>query len=111
MRSRFASVFALIALVSTTALADPFARARNDIDKFCEMKADCIAAQRKQMGHFVTMMAGFEDPGNRNARECMTIGKRGKYIDWTAASSCLRKRVKGKPIGGRSFSPQPATPR
>lgn len=96
---------AALAVTPTAAAADPFARARSDITTFCKNEAKCIAAQRKQLGHFVTMMGGFNDPGNRTARACMTKGKRGKFVDWTVAADCMRQATKGKPLGGTISPP------
>lgn len=78
---------------------DPFARARADISTFCKGGRSCIAKQRDELGHFVTMMAAFSDPGHANARRCMIAGKRGRHIDWTVATPCLRAAVRGRQIG------------
>lgn len=79
---------------------DPFAKARGDIDVYCRGRpAGCVIEQRKQMAHFATMMAGFNDQENRNARRCMTKGKRGRFIDWTVAATCMRQAVKGRMVG------------
>jgi len=89
----------------SAAHADPFARARIDITTFCKGDANCIAAQRKQLGHFVTMMGGYDDPGNRTAKACMMQGKREKHVDWVLAAGCMRQAIKGKPIGATITPP------
>lgn len=59
----------------------------------------CTARQNSEMAHFVKMMAGFR-LSRAEVRACMERGKRGRYIDWTVATPCLRQKVKGRPIGG-----------
>lgn len=83
--------------------ADPFARARADAGKYCAATrpaaevAACTKRQKSELGYFVTMLAGFDNKAAAGA--CMKSGKRGRYIDWTAATPCLRKANKGRGIG------------
>jgi len=90
----------LWALLLAASSGDPFARARADVVAFCQGRpAGCAAEQRRQLGHFATMMAGFSDPGQRTARRCMIAGKRGRFVDWTVAVGCMRKAVTGRRVG------------
>lgn len=97
-------------MLMLAAAGDPWARPRADAARFCAGQhggnaaavAKCTTAQKRELGYFVTMMTGFEDPGQVIARRCMTSGKRGKFVDWTVATPCMRKAMKGKPIGPRS---------
>jgi hypothetical protein len=89
----------LVLILFATAGTDPFASARNDIDVFCHGASTCIERQRSEMGHFVTMMAAFKDPGLRTAKRCMSSGKKGPYVDWTIATPCMRRAVKGQRVG------------
>lgn len=78
-----------------------FARARADNLAYCRSihaGSDCAARQNREMGHFVTMMAGF-DFRKGEPKVCMQRGKRGRYVDWTVATSCLRAYVKGRALG------------
>jgi len=97
-------------MLMLAAAGDPWARPRADAARYCETRhgadaaavATCTTAQKRELGYFVTMMAGFEDPGQTIARRCMTNGKRGKFVDWTVSTPCMRKAMKKKPIGSRS---------
>ena len=83
---------------------DPFARARNEITPFCRQTSGnvraCVVTQKQALARFVTIMAGFSDPGHRTALKCMRLGKRGRYIDWPVAKQCMQSAAKGVPIGG-----------
>lgn len=97
------------AMVLMLAMAgDPWARPRADAARFCEARhgtgpaaARCTDAQKRDLASFVKMMVGFEDPGQKTARRCMNSGKRGKFVDWTIATPCLRQAAKGRPLGSR----------
>lgn len=97
-------------ILMLAAAGDPWARPRADAARYCEARhgtdaaaaANCTTAQKRELGNFVKMMAGFEDPAQATARRCMTSGRRGKFIDWTVASPCLRQAVKGLPVGSRT---------
>jgi hypothetical protein len=82
--------------------ADPFAAPRADIPRYCasigQGKA-CESKQKSEMGYFVTILAGFPVT-QAEALACMKKGKRGKFVDWTVATPCLRATVKGRRIGG-----------
>lgn len=99
MRNYFLLFLAFVLPSGALADNDPFARARAEISTFCKGEQSCIAMQRKELGHFVTMMAAFNDPGHAVARRCMGAGKRGRQIDWTVATPCMRQAVKGRQIG------------
>ncbi len=95
-------------MLMLAAAGDPWARPRADAAKFCAERhsnaaaaVQCTDTQKRELGRFVTMMAGFDDPGMADARRCMTSGKRGKFIDWTVATPCLRQASRGKRLGGR----------
>ena len=95
----------VVLLETSVEARDPFARARNDIPKFCKANqpsrlATCAAEQKEGLGRFVTIMAGFEDPGERVARKCMTSAKTGKYVNWVFAKKCMQSAAKGIPLGG-----------
>jgi hypothetical protein len=79
-----------------------FARARERNAAYCQsikQGSACAERQNREMAHFVTMMAGFAVP-KAAVKGCMERGKRGRFIDWTVATPCLRKQVKGRPISG-----------
>lgn len=105
MLTRIALVCCL-ALAAQPALArDPFAKARFDITAYCAgqtktptARQSCIAKQKSEMGYFVNMLAGFRDQSA--AQRCMMAGKKGRYVDWTIATPCMRKAVKGRPLKG-----------
>ncbi len=89
------------ALILAAQNGDPFAKARADIGTYCRSidgGSACVAKQRKELGHFATMMAGFNLPRSELAA-CMTKGKRGRFVDWTVATPCVRAKVKGRRIG------------
>lgn len=98
-----AGLFAMSPLLDRPAQADQgFARARADNAAYCRsinQGSACAERQNREMAHFVTMMAGFAVP-KAAVKRCMERGKRGRFIDWTVATPCLRKQVKGRPIGG-----------
>lgn len=76
------------------------ARAHNaDYCRSLHQGSACIDRQNREMGHFVMMMAGFALT-KAETMACMERGKRGRFIDWTVATPCLRERVKGRRIGG-----------
>ena len=95
-----------VALAAQPTLArDPFAKARFDITAYCagqtktpSARQFCIAKQRSEMGYFVNMLAGFDDKAA--AKRCMMAGKKGRYVDWTIATPCMRKAVKGRSLKG-----------
>lgn len=90
-----------LALIVAAQGGDGFARAREDITAYCKSidgGASCVSNQRKQLGHFVTMMAGFDLPRSELAA-CMTKAKKGRFIDWTVATPCVRAKVKGRRLG------------
>lgn len=95
------TTLALTALALTTpAMAQSgFAKAREDITRWCEGDAQCVADQRAAMGRFVVMMAAFRDPERQMAETCMTAAKSRGGIDWIAARDCLRAKVEGRNIG------------
>lgn len=78
-----------------------FARARADNAAYCQSihaARGCVERQNREMGHFVTMMAAFKID-QAQVSGCMQAAKRGRYIDWTVATPCLRAKVKGRAIG------------
>ena len=86
------------------AKADPFAKARACITKYCAAQtrqplAACIAEQKHGLGRFVTIMAGFDDPGQKVARTCMIRGKSGSFVNWVAAKRCMQSAANGIPLG------------
>lgn len=93
--------FATAALVLAAQANDPFAKARADISAYCRSTGGgdrCLAEQKREMGHFAMMMAGFTLDRSELAA-CMSKGKKGRFIDWTVATPCVREKVKGKPLG------------
>lgn len=105
---KFAAAILVISLVSSPVAAqrgpDPFARARNDIDRFCGRDDACRSTQRQNLGNFVTMVAGFRDPGGAVARRCLAAGRtrRGSatFVNWTVTTPCMRRAARGVPVGG-----------
>ena len=105
----FRHYLAALLVLPTAAMAqpaDPFARAKTDIAKFCiaqrvQAKQNCNQDQKAGLGRFVMIMAGFDDPGQRVARRCMLMSKAAKYINWDAAKKCMQAATIGVPIGGR----------
>lgn len=82
--------------------ADPFAAPRADIPRYCSSIGKgtaCVARQKSEMGYSVTMLAGFSVT-RVEAITCMKKGKRGRFVDWTIATPCLRTVVKDRRIGG-----------
>lgn len=84
--------------------ADPFAGMRADIDVFCGADRACRSVQRSNMGHFVTIMTGFRDPGHAVSRRCMEAGRVRRagrtMIDWTVATACMQRAARGVELGG-----------
>ena len=95
----------MIALLLIMA-SDAFAGAKTDIDTYCagqtsstKEEAQCVTVQRQAMARYVTIMAGFDDPGHRFAANCMKLGKQGRFINWPVAKACMQRAAKGKMIG------------
>lgn len=89
------------ALLAAAPSPDPFARARADISAYCRSTgggARCIQQQKKELGYFTTMMVGFK-LSRAELVACMNKGKRGRFVDWTVATPCVRLKVKGRSLG------------
>ena len=79
-----------------------FSRARADNAAYCRSikgGSGCVERQNRELGHFVTMMAAFRFERAELAG-CMAKAKRGRFIDWTVATPCLRVKARGRAIGG-----------
>ena len=95
------SITLAAAIILASSSTSPFDKARADIGAFCSSQgkgAACQREQRKELGYFVTMMAGFDLPRS-TLESCMRKGKRGRYIDWTVTTPCLRAASKGRRVG------------
>ena len=83
------------------AFGDQFEPARAAINDFCGDDAICVREQRENLGRFVKIMVGFDDPNHAVAGRCMRSGKVDQRIDWTIAGPCMQTAAKGKPLGAR----------
>ncbi len=83
----------IIAAILLAASEPPVGR---DIRAFCRNAAPCVARQKEQARFFLGHMVLWKVP-NAVAERCMRVGRRGRYVDWTVATPCLRKWAKGRP--------------
>lgn len=99
----------LLHLLFLSSIHDASANQRALIEQMCVERhgrysaaaKSCSLTQRKAMARFVVILTAFEDPGKKTAKRCLATARRGKYVDWPIAKTCMQAAAKGKRVGGK----------